>query len=778
MRISTRIGLGFLAVVALSVGVGWIGYAVTETYTRASARSDAAQTLLYRTATADSSTVRYALRGEAGELEEARAALDPERVGAALQALDGQDSEALAPALDAMRATVAKVGDAGRRARTASDKLDALARQIADRARAIATSAAAAREAAGNGQATAEAGLAQRSEILVTSERLIAAAAAAGTAAAAKDEDGVASTLRNSFVAAALLRRQTAGTEDEALAGRIAEAVTAFRLAATGSDPRVAERGLQTMRMLTAALGKRQNEAIAAARAEAEQARQAAIDSLGVQNFALDLQVQAEALQTTMLRAAAADDTRTRTAAADGAAAIVRRIFAVSAQLQRRLSPDERPQAAAIGQAAATFREELAGLVAALQANQDAIAESDTIARDVATRTTALVEREERILKAFGAQARVTILGGTLGALAIGLAAAWFIGRSVAGRVADTARAMRAIAAGALDTALPPAGRDEIGEMTAALAVFRDNARDNLALRHEQEEAKSRTEAERRANLMTVAREFEANVLGIVDRVSAGSQELLGAAEALSTAATSTSEKSALVAAASRQASATVRSVTQAVVEFTSSIDEIKRKVDESGSVAAAAVAQTGGTNEAVRGLEATAGRIGSVVGLIQTIAAQTNLLALNATIEAARAGDAGKGFAVVAGEVKSLASQTERATVEIRQQIDEMQNATGLAVGRIDAIAQTIGRIDAIASAIAAAIDQQRASINNIADNAGEVAKGNEQVSNTISDVDGDAARTGESARRMLETAGAFGTDAARLHAAVEGFLRSVRSA
>ncbi|MCK1524091.1 hypothetical protein IVB13_28420 [Bradyrhizobium sp. 17] len=64
-----------------------------------------------------------------------------------------------------------------------------------------------------------------------------------------------------------------------------------------------------------------------------------------------------------------------------------------------------------------------------------------------------------------------------------------------------------------------------------------------------------------------------------------------------------------------------------------------------------------------MQGLQKSAGRIGEVVGLINTIAQQTNLLALNATIEAARAGEAGRGFAVVASEVKSLASQTAKAT-------------------------------------------------------------------------------------------------------------------
>jgi len=87
--------------------------------------------------------------------------------------------------------------------------------------------------------------------------------------------------------------------------------------------------------------------------------------------------------------------------------------------------------------------------------------------------------------------------------------------------------------------------------------------------------------------------------------------------------------------------------------------------------------------------------RIGDVVNLISTIAAQTNLLALNATIEAARAGAAGRGFAVVASEVKSLATQTSKATDEIASQIAEVQNATNEAVDAIGEISTTIDTID-----------------------------------------------------------------------------------
>ena len=98
-------------------------------------------------------------------------------------------------------------------------------------------------------------------------------------------------------------------------------------------------------------------------------------------------------------------------------------------------------------------------------------------------------------------------------------------------------------------------------------------------------------------------------------------------------------------------------------------------------------------SNEFVGGLSQATARIGDVVDLISRIAAQTNLLALNATIEAARAGDAGKRFAIVASEVKSLASQTSKATEEIGDQIAAVQSAAKDAVVAIGDISKTIMR-------------------------------------------------------------------------------------
>jgi methyl-accepting chemotaxis protein len=189
-------------------------------------------------------------------------------------------------------------------------------------------------------------------------------------------------------------------------------------------------------------------------------------------------------------------------------------------------------------------------------------------------------------------------------------------------------------------------------------------------------------------------------------------------------------------ASASGQASANVRAVATGAEELQASIGEISRRVSDASKISAKAVDQSKRTNEIVTGLSASANRIGDVVNLINTIAAQTNLLALNATIEAARAGEAGRGFAVVASEVKSLATQTSKATEEIAGQIAAVQNTTEEAVGAIEAISKTIDTINEISETIASAVEEQNAVTKEIAANMQTAATGDQAITENMSKI------------------------------------------
>jgi methyl-accepting chemotaxis protein len=186
------------------------------------------------------------------------------------------------------------------------------------------------------------------------------------------------------------------------------------------------------------------------------------------------------------------------------------------------------------------------------------------------------------------------------------------------------------------------------------------------------------------------------------------------------------------------------------------SIDEIGRQTSRSTAVAGQAVAQTDQTSTVVQGLAESGRKIGDVVKLIQDIAGQTNLLALNATIEAARAGDAGRGFAVVASEVKSLATQTAKATEEITVQVSAVQSATDEAVSSIKAISQTINQINAITTAIATAVEQQGAATREISRSVQDAADGTQSVSVNIAGVE-EAIRENNAAAGIVRDASSF---------------------
>jgi methyl-accepting chemotaxis protein len=374
-----------------------------------------------------------------------------------------------------------------------------------------------------------------------------------------------------------------------------------------------------------------------------------------------------------------------------------------------------------------------------------------------------------------GTIAQVMTLASALAFLALlyGL-----FGRRVVAPLTRMSSLVLKLAQGDYSVEIPDTARkDEIGDMSRAVLVFKDNGIAQKRL--EAEQAGERQARERRAQQMEqLTQGFEARVVDLVQSLADASQDMQGAAQSMSSIAAQTDGQSSAVATAATSASMNVESVATAAEELSSSISEISRQVTQSASIADNAVAEVKRTDITVQALADGAQKIGDVITLIQTIASQTNLLALNATIEAARAGEAGRGFAVVATEVKSLATQTASATEEIAAQVGQIQTATRDAVEAVRGIGTTIEEISRIAAAIAAAVEEQSAATREIARNVQQASDGTNQVSSNIAGVRQAAKQTGDAADQVLTSSDDLSRQSKEMRREVQAFIEGVRAA
>lgn len=277
------------------------------------------------------------------------------------------------------------------------------------------------------------------------------------------------------------------------------------------------------------------------------------------------------------------------------------------------------------------------------------------------------------------------------------------------------------------------------------------------------------------AGLMT---EFEHNVSALVQGLAGAATEMEVTANAMATTADETTQQTVTAADSALQTSANVQTVAAASEEMSASVQEIVQQVGRSAEVAHQGVDRAKQTDLTVQKLAVSAERINSVVSVISTIASQTNLLALNATIEAARAGEAGKGFAVVASEVKHLAGQTAKATSEIGEQVAEIQTVTQQAVSDIRELERVIGEISNTSIGIAAAMEQQGATTQEIARNVAHAAQGTGTVTAAIANVREGAGHTSAAASQVLGAAQELAQHAENLTQEVSRFLAGVKAA
>ena len=383
-------------------------------------------------------------------------------------------------------------------------------------------------------------------------------------------------------------------------------------------------------------------------------------------------------------------------------------------------------------------------------------------------------------------QARKMISFATLVMLGLGVATlvgsvlfVWlYVGRNILRRIGNLQRSMQLLSDGDLQSEIfRSRQRDEITSMASSLQIFRESMIEARSLSADQDKDRV-AKAERASRMEGRIVEFEATVRAALDNLQKSAGSMQATAESMTTTADQSSALVNAVASAAEETSVNVQTVSSGTEQLSSSIAEIGRQVVSSAEIARKAVDEAGTTDATMQGLADNAGRISVVIDLIQTIASQTNLLALNATIEAARAGEAGRGFAVVASEVKNLASQTAKATDEIRTQIASMQAVTSSAVGAIRSISNTIGEIDAVTTAIASAVEQQGAATREIARNIQHAAGGTSEVSSNIVGVSTATAEAGAAANEVLNASSALSREAEILRSEIDVFLSSIRAA
>ncbi|KQW32314.1 chemotaxis protein [Rhizobium sp. Root274] len=405
--------------------------------------------------------------------------------------------------------------------------------------------------------------------------------------------------------------------------------------------------------------------------------------------------------------------------------------------------------------------------------------------------------------------ARTTILMGAASMIAAVVLLLVLLQKSLVAPLVRIAGSMRVLADGDTSIGVPGVGRgDEVGQMAAAVEVFRQNAIANKKLEEEAAAARGQTEETRLANQRRVQEEAEklrfatetlgnglqrlaegdisfqltetfaedyeplrrnfnaslkqlamtiGSVLDSVSSMDSGTREI-------SAGATDLSKRTEQQAAALEETAAALDEITVNVRNSSQRTEEARSVAVLANQNAARSVEVVSQAVEAMRRIEDSSQQISNIIGVIDEIAFQTNLLALNAGVEAARAGEAGKGFAVVAQEVRELAQRSAQAAKEIKSLI----TASGAQVSSGVAL---VGETGTALKAIGDYVVQINTLMEAIAGSAREQSTGLAEVNSAVNQMDQTTQQNAAMVEQSTAASAALAQEATRLRSLVGQF-------
>ncbi|QBE65150.1 methyl-accepting chemotaxis protein [Pseudoduganella lutea] len=343
------------------------------------------------------------------------------------------------------------------------------------------------------------------------------------------------------------------------------------------------------------------------------------------------------------------------------------------------------------------------------------------------TQQTALDATAAEIRASYAASRNLLVALG-LGAIAAGIALAWYLTRAITEPLHQAVQVAESVSSGDLTSVIETSRGDETGQLLRAL------------------------------------KRMNGSLLTIVSQVRNSTDTIVGAASEIAAGNLDLSSRTEQQASALQQTAATMEELTSTVRSNADNAREARTLAD-----GAAVIAGQGGTVVAdvvhtMKAINASSGRIVDIIGVIDSIAFQTNILALNAAVEAARAGEQGRGFAVVASEVRALAARSATAAREIKELIGDSAQKVQAGTALVDRAGGAMGDI-------VAAIGKVTQIINGIADASAQQQDGIEQVNQAISQMDQVTQQNAALVEQAAAAAAAMQDQAGRLADAVAVF-------